>query len=585
MPKVIQSLKVKWDWSGDEYALEGFNIAIVNSQETTPSEFLDALQDNSIIDEAFVEGNVREHIFRNEVLDDYEDEDNICVYIQAVYPNDRGRWRKSDSNITIEDEDGSFTINTRKNHERLAGKVVHYTTDGAPKNTPDPLEIKADSNSDGSLDIKVKWEAYNQPEEISKENIKDWELEKEFAENDIVLIDEYYYKSKSSHIASESNEPGEGSDWESYWEEKQHKDDDLKTADLILLFSKASEEFIKSDTSPTNTDALWYDSYNEEFRKYDSDADEWTTNFDRWNKEEKEWSKGESGYIIKPPDENDSALTFNVNTNSDAYHLYEGLPPNRLYSFGVSAGRKTEKGLEITKIETIDAWLDVNIKDPFIDHGQVPGSAGEDKISIDNEGIRHKDNYFKLVKDEFMIGDDSEGTYLKYKDGTLRLVGTMQQAAPESEEGPTPIYRGKYSDSIKYFKGEIVKYNDRSWICKDDEVNDDRGIVGKTPGGDNDNWEIYSEKGSDAYRVEIHSTNGTMFRRGKIETKLHATVYKGSKDITDEIPAWKFKWEKSSDYPDLDKEWNNKYSHGEKVVEVTSEDMKGKATFTCSIKN
>lgn len=44
-----------------------------------------------------------------------------------------------------------------------------------------------------------------------------------------------------------------------------------------------------------------------------------------------------------------------------------------------------------------------------------------------------------------------------------------------------------------------------------------------------------------AYKVEIESSNGTTFTNGNVYTELRAKVYKGKYDITNDLPASKFK--------------------------------------------
>ena len=58
-----------------------------------------------------------------------------------------------------------------------------------------------------------------------------------------------------------------------------------------------------------------------------------------------------------------------------------------------------------------------------------------------------------------------------------------------------------------------------------------------------------AKAGSEPYTISIYATNGNTFKNGIFETELKAKVLKGSVDITDEIPAYKFKWERISDDP------------------------------------
>ena len=85
------------------------------------------------------------------------------------------------------------------------------------------------------------------------------------------------------------------------------------------------------------------------------------------------------------------------------------------------------------------------------------------------------------------------------------------------------------------------------------------------------------------YKVEIYSTNGSSFKNGKINTTLIARVFKGSKNITDTIPASRLIWTRVSDDTSSDITWNEKYKNGAKQIDVTIDDVNKRATFNCSL--
>ena len=94
-----------------------------------------------------------------------------------------------------------------------------------------------------------------------------------------------------------------------------------------------------------------------------------------------------------------------------------------------------------------------------------------------------------------------------------------------------------------------------------------------------------AKAGSEPYTISIYATNGNTFKNGIFETELKAKVLKGSVDITDEMPAYKFKWERISDDPFADVEWNNDHLEGGKTILITGSDVYGRATFNCSVLN
>ena len=90
--------------------------------------------------------------------------------------------------------------------------------------------------------------------------------------------------------------------------------------------------------------------------------------------------------------------------------------------------------------------------------------------------------------------------------------------------------------------------------------------------------------GKDAYKVEIHSTNGNTFKNGVVDTWLYAVVYQGDTDVTSKINEGRFQWERTSMDTEGDKLWNDHYYGGTKEIKITTDDVYKRATFTCSIR-
>ena len=86
-----------------------------------------------------------------------------------------------------------------------------------------------------------------------------------------------------------------------------------------------------------------------------------------------------------------------------------------------------------------------------------------------------------------------------------------------------------------------------------------------------------------SYKVEIYSTDGSIFKNGNIETELIARIFKGSRNITDEIPASRIVWTRKSKDAASDLIWNEKYKNGAKSIRITSDDVHLKAVFNCHL--
>lgn len=87
----------------------------------------------------------------------------------------------------------------------------------------------------------------------------------------------------------------------------------------------------------------------------------------------------------------------------------------------------------------------------------------------------------------------------------------------------------------------------------------------------------------DVLKVEVYSSNGLSFRNGNVYTTLSATLYSSKKDVTDQYTDSQFIWTRQSDYPEQDRAWNSQHSTGQKSIEITRNDMLGRATFTCTV--
>lgn len=88
------------------------------------------------------------------------------------------------------------------------------------------------------------------------------------------------------------------------------------------------------------------------------------------------------------------------------------------------------------------------------------------------------------------------------------------------------------------------------------------------------------------YKVEIYSTNGLAFKNRTISTRLIAMVFLGREDITDKIESSRFIWTRRSANPEADQQWNdpsNSKGVGVKYIDITTEDVHERATFTCTI--
>jgi len=108
MAKVIKDIYVTWDFAGDEYALNGFNIAITPSTGDPNNEAVIIEKSGKEKTDVLNSGSSQyEHIFRDVTIDDTKD---YIAWVQSIYPNRDSSW-VSTSNLTVSD-DGTATIAT-----------------------------------------------------------------------------------------------------------------------------------------------------------------------------------------------------------------------------------------------------------------------------------------------------------------------------------------------------------------------------------------------------------------------------------------------------------------------------------------
>lgn len=86
-----------------------------------------------------------------------------------------------------------------------------------------------------------------------------------------------------------------------------------------------------------------------------------------------------------------------------------------------------------------------------------------------------------------------------------------------------------------------------------------------------------------AYKVEILSSNGLVFKNGVINTQLEARVYKGKFEITSTLAPEAFQWRKFNKSGEEDTAWSQASAGVGNKVLITAQDVEQKATFNCDV--
>lgn len=88
-----------------------------------------------------------------------------------------------------------------------------------------------------------------------------------------------------------------------------------------------------------------------------------------------------------------------------------------------------------------------------------------------------------------------------------------------------------------------------------------------------------------AWKIDIISTNGMVFKNSVLSTVLKAIVYKGKNNVTDQIDASRFTWKRISESEEDDIKWNESKGKGVKEIMLSTSDVYQRATFICEIED
>lgn len=176
------------------------------------------------------------------------------------------------------------------------------------------------------------------------------------------------------------------------------------------------------------------------------------------------------------------------------------------------------------------------------------------------------------------VGNTAEEVFESLTDG-----GKMQGIYVDIDEHGQKNYyvAGRYIDARNLV---VRRITDDAETLKIDE-NGNVFLRAKTLQivGDSGDFEDAATENDIAWKVEIISSNGLIFKNNVIDTVLSARVYKGKKDMTDILDASKFIWRRTSTNKERDAKWNDLEGIGVKEIVVTREDINQRATFSCEI--
>lgn len=84
-------------------------------------------------------------------------------------------------------------------------------------------------------------------------------------------------------------------------------------------------------------------------------------------------------------------------------------------------------------------------------------------------------------------------------------------------------------------------------------------------------------------KVEILTTNGSIFKNGVIGTTLTAKLYRDDEEIDKDGTDFRYTWTKTRDDETSDMEWNQSHLSSQKSIRITERDVFRRATFSCVV--
>ena len=142
---------------------------------------------------------------------------------------------------------------------------------------------------------------------------------------------------------------------------------------------------------------------------------------------------------------------------------------------------------------------------------------------------------------------------------------------------PDIVFVGEWEAGKTYTRNNEVGYMGCVYRC----------IAGSTtsiPRYDNPDW--FMIQGNPNFEMKFTSSNGTRFIGNDIDSEIIATVFKYNQDISDDIPAERWTWTRTSDSPESDVEWNATHIGIGNLLHLTRADFPGdgirKQTIYCT---
>lgn len=206
--------------------------------------------------------------------------------------------------------------------------------------------------------------------------------------------------------------------------------------------------------------------------------------------------------------------------------------------------------------------------------------APEDIMDAINNKFNHEDIFNALTDDGKIQGiftnKDNEGNTNFYFNASYIKTGELKGELVNTKN----LVAKRDLDDVETLRVD----SDGNIILRPKTFELVSGAVSNVPTKEEMGKELDRIEEEILYKVDIDTSHGTVFTNGQIYTKLIAKVFKGRKEVTDELDASSFVWTKVDSNGNLDEEWNSDINNiGVKEVLITHEDVYLRAVFKCDI--
>ena len=140
--------------------------------------------------------------------------------------------------------------------------------------------------------------------------------------------------------------------------------------------------------------------------------------------------------------------------------------------------------------------------------------------------------------------------------------------------------RGRWVQGEEYYYYDRVSHDGRLWLC----IAPEGEVVTEIPSISSDKWLLQVDKGNDTIKVDVAVEAGSI-KDGKGSVTLKGTVYKGGKDITDDIASGSVYWERVSSDVLSDERWNKAHLNIGRRITIQATEVKGGAYFNYVFKD